>query len=345
MNDLFKNRPRVLLVSPLMFSYHVAICEAIDQLGFDPVWWNDKAGASTLYKIALRLLPGITRRLTSNHFLSSIEKLPADSIDHILIIKGEGLNEKIVRRLRESQPQATLGLYLWDSVSNNKGIWDIVPVADAVASFDPVDAQANGWRYRPLFARNVAPYTADEAQKRFDWCFIGTIHSDRHRVINRLRQVSGGAERSFVFAYFQSSLVLKIRKLFDWTLWSAPSGTLSTTPMAAADVAHIIARSRAVLDVEHPQQRGLTMRTIETLLSGNKLLTTNQHLLASDLFDASRAQLIDRKTPRIDQTFLNQPVKPIPQELRDRYSCEAWAKELLDMQSHRVRNTAQPGNT
>ncbi len=47
------------------------------------------------------------------------------------------------------------------------------------------------------------------------------------------------------------------------------------------------------------------MRTIETLLAGNKLLTTNQHLLDSDLYDASRAQIIDRNTPRIDHAFVS----------------------------------------
>ena len=132
-------------------------------------------------------------------------------------------------------------------------------------------------------------------------------------------------------------MVLKLRKLFDWTLWCAPKGTLSTMPMSAADVARITSQSRAVLDVEHPRQRGLTMRTIETLLAGNKLLTTNNHLLDCDLYDASRAQIIDRNAPRIDPAFLDQAVKPISQELRDRYSCEAWAKELIDIQSHRVR--------
>lgn len=345
MNDSSQNQPRVLLVSPLTFSYHVAICEALERLGFEPIWWNDKADVSTLYKIALRLLPGPTRHLTAAHFLAEIEKLPDDSIDHILIIKGEGLNARVVRRLRERQSRATLGVYLWDSVGNVKGIWDILPMADAVASFDPVDARANGWKYRPLFARNVALSTEDQLQKDFDWCFIGTIHSDRHRVISRLRQASVGAARSFVFAYFQSPMVLRIRKLFDWTLWSAPPGTLSTIPMPAADVARVIARSRAVLDVEHPRQRGLTMRTIETLLTGKKLLTTNQHLLECDLYDASRAQLIDRHAPRIDQAFLNEPAAPLSQALRDRYTCEAWAKELIDMQVHSVRNTAPGVNT
>lgn len=341
MSEAVKSMSRVLLVAPLTFNYHVSICDALREIGFDPTWWNDKASTSTLYKLALRLLPRCTRLITEKHFIDQIDRMPADSVDHVLLIKAEGLNARVVRHLRERHPSATLGLYLWDGMENVEGIGELAPLADAVSSFDPVDARKYGWNYRPLFARNVAISATDQVPKAFDWCFIGTIHSDRHRVISRLRHVSGGAAKSFVFAYFQSPMVLRVRKLFDWTLWAAPSGTLSTTPMAAADVARIIARSRAVLDVEHPRQRGLTMRTIETLLAGNKLLTTNQHLLDCDLYDASRAQIIDRNAPRIDHVFLSQPVKPVPQELRDSYSCEAWAKELIDMQSHRVRSAGQ----
>lgn len=333
--------PRVLLVSPLTFSYHVAICDALREIGFDPTWWNDKASTSTIYKIALRLLPKLTRLLTEKHFMDKIDQLPEDSVDHVLIIKAEGMTARVVRHLRARQPRASLGLHLWDGQENVNGINKLVPLADAVSSFDPVDARENGWNYRPLFARNTAMSAASYEPKVFDWCFIGTIHSDRHRVISRLRKVTGGTARSFVFAYFQSPLVLKLRKLIDWTLWSAPKGTLSTMPMAAVDVARITVRSRAVLDIEHPRQRGLTMRTIETLLAANKLLTTNQSLLECDLYDASRAQIIDRNDPRIDQVFLSQAVKPISQELRDRYSCKAWVKELIDIQSSKVRSAGQ----
>ena len=341
MSEIISSRPRVLLVSPLMFSYHVTICDALRQIGFDPIWWNDKASTSTFYKLALRLMPRLTRFVTEKHFIVQIDKMPADTVEHVLLIKAEGMTARVVRHLRARQPRATCGIYLWDSKKNVVGIDQLVPLADAVSSFDPVDARENSWNYRPLFARNIAVQAAGDEPKVFDWCFIGTIHSDRHRVISKLRKVTGDATRSFVFAYFQSPMVLKIRKLVDWTLWFAPKCTLSTVPMSMTDVARITAQSRAVLDVEHPRQHGLTMRTIETLLAGKKLLTTNHHLLDCDLYDASRAQIIDRKTPRIDHAFLDQAVEPIPQELRDRYSCETWVKELIDAQSHQTFGVLQ----
>ncbi len=331
MSQPSRKNSRILLIAPLTFSYHVAICEALQQIGYEPTWWNDKAGTSTAYKIALRLFPSLTRRWTQSHFLRLIDTLPSRSVDHVLVIKGEGLNAGTVAHLRARQPCATLGLYLWDSVDNVKGTRSIAPLFDAISSFDPVDARENGWHYRPLFARQVALSAPEQLHKDFDWCFIGTIHSDRHKVITRLRRATS-AHRSFVFAYFQGSSVLRVRKLFDWTLWSAPLGTLSTVPMPAGEVAAVIARSRAVLDVEHPRQRGLTMRTIETLLTGKKLLSTNRHLIDCDLYDTTRAELIDRHAPTLQQAFLDAPVRPVPPELRARYTCEAWIAELLDKQ-------------
>jgi len=322
----------VLLICPLTFSYHVAISEALQAMGHGVTWWNDKASTSTGYKLALRLMPGITRRLTQAHYLKLIAALQT-APRHILLIKAEGLTDKVVRRLRERFPGASMGLYLWDGVENVKGVERLAPLFDAVSTFDPVDACQYGWNYRPLFARNVALTAAPSATKDYDWSFVGTVHSDRHKVIHRLRSHYGERMRCFVFAYFQSPLVLALRKLADPTLWAAPRGTLSTASMAAKDVAQIVARSCAVLDVEHPRQRGFTMRTIETLLAGKKLITTNQHLVSSDLYDASRVCLIDREAPRIPREFLDTPVAPVAAELHDRYSCAGWAHELLGLQT------------
>lgn len=322
---------QLLLICPLTFSYHVAITEVLKAMGHHVTWWNDKASASTVYKVLLRLLPDVTRHFTEGHYLSLIAALPS-TLQHILVIKGEGLTEKVVRRLRERFPQASIGLYLWDGVENLNGAEKIAPLFDAVSTFDPVDAQEFGWHYRPLFARPVALSAQSSSTKDYDWCFIGTVHSDRHKVIHRLRSHYRGRMHSFVFAFFQSPLVLAVRKLIDWTLWLAPEGSLSTVPMTAKDVSQIVARSRAVLDVEHPRQRGFTMRTIETLLAGKKLITTNQHVITSDLYDATRVCLIDRQAPRVAREFFETEVTPITPDTHDRYSCAGWARELLGLQ-------------
>ncbi len=301
-------------------------------MGYEVTWWDERASTTTWYKAALRLFPALTVRWSERSFLERLSQLDTASITHVLVIKGEGLSKRVAFKIRETLSQASIGLYLWDGVENAKGVMNILPAFDSVATFDPLDAKNFGWSYRPLFWRNISIGKDVTGAALFDWCFIGTIHSDRHRVIHRLRKRGGPEERSFVFAFFQSQLMLLMRRFVDWTLWFAPKGTLSTKSMPAAVVAQKVACSNAVLDVEHPRQRGFTMRTIETLLAGKKLVTTNEHILQSDLYHPSRVHVISRLDPFIPAEFLSKPFQAISEDIRDYYSCEGWAEELLALQ-------------
>lgn len=325
-------RGHVLLVSPLTFSYHLSISETLRSMGYGVTWWDERASSATWYKLALRLFPLMTVRWSERSFRDQLHQLEPNSITHVLVIKGEGLSQRVAHEIRQTLASASMGLYLWDGVENVKGVSKILSAFDSVATFDPVDAKNFGWTYRPLFGRNISANKDSATPVQFDWCFIGTIHSDRHRVIHRLRQRYGKQAKSFVFGYFQSPLMLFIRRLLDWTLWLAPKGTLSTKPMPAAKVAQIVECSMAVLDVEHPRQRGFTMRTIETLLAEKKLVTTNKYITACNLYHPSRVQVIDRTKPEITANFLDQHYLSIPDSFRNYYSCEGWVAELLALQ-------------
>lgn len=307
-------------------------------MGYDVTWWDERASSATWYKLALRLFPAYTVKWSECAFLQKLHQLDPTSISHVLVIKGEGLSRRVALEMRKTLASASMGLYLWDGVENVKGVSNILSAFDSVATFDPVDAKNFGWTYRPLFWRNISVAKGVTETTLFDWCFIGTIHSDRHRVIHRLRQRGGPQMRSFVFAYFQSPLMLFMRRLVDWTLWLAPKDTLSTKSMSAVDVAKKVECSRAVLDVEHPRQRGFTMRTIETLLAGKKLVTTNKHILTSNLYHPSRVHVINRVNPSIPTTFLSQSYVEVPESLRKYYSCKGWMSELLALQDSAKNN-------
>lgn len=332
----------VLLISPLTFSYHEIICAALRDSDYEVTWWNDRASDGALYKIALRLAPRWAKRASASHYQRLLNGLPASTITDLLVIKGEGLSRTVIEALRAKMPDASMGLYLWDGVENVPGVLEAAGLFDSVSTFDPEDAATHGWHFRPLFARDVAKGAGSAGSQptvshRFDWCFIGTLHSDRHRVISRLRDATPSG-RSFVFGYLPGKLVFALRYLTDRSLWRAPKGSLSIRSMPARDVAAIVSQSGAVLDVEHPRQRGLTMRTIETLLAGKKLLTTNKLIVNSDLFDASRADVIDRNKPAVAASFIAQPFKPVPPEIAATYSCKAWIGEIL-MYQRQARST------
>ena len=340
------HRPKhVLLVSPFVFSYHESICETLRSLGYEVTWWDERASSASIYKLALRLLPAWTRRWSERRFTQRLSQLDPAAISHVLIIKGEGISRKMVHLIRHKLSHASMGLYLWDGVENVRGASTILDAFDTVATFDPEDAARRHWTHRPLFARGSPGAQVAGPEMAYDWCFIGTLHSDRHRVIHRMRKRCAGRYRSFVFGYFPGKLARALRYLFDWSLWVAPKGSLSIKSMSASEVQAVVRSARAVFDVEHPRQRGLTMRTIETLLAGKKLITTNRHILDSDLYHPSRVHVISRQEPDLADDFLDSPFLPLPAELRRRYSSEAWITDLLDLQDaarHRTDLAATP---
>lgn len=323
----------VLLICPQTFSYHDSISKTLKSMGYSITWWNDRAKNTTFYKCALRMFPLLTVSWSEKFFYKKLNQIDRSSITHVLVIKGEGISRRCAQRLREAFPSASMGLYLWDGIENAKGALEISSIFDSVATFDPKDAEELGWFYRPLFGCNISD-KKEVLKERFDWCFIGTIHSDRYRVIHRLSRSCDKRLRTFIFGYFQSPFIFYFRHLIDWSLWFAPAGTLSTKPMNFPEVLEVIRSSKAVVDIEHPRQRGLTMRTIETLLAEKKLVTTNKNIVMSNLYDPSRTYVISRKTPEIPIDFLNQPYRALPLELKDYYSCEGWAKELLQLQDN-----------
>lgn len=333
-------RKHVLLISPLTFSYHVSICAALRELGHEVTWWDERASSKSLYKLALRAFPRLTKRWSETHFSAKLAELSGARVTDVLVIKGEGLSADMTRQLRAALRPRSMRLYLWDGVENVRGVSDIAGSFDSVATFDPKDAEEWHWLYRPLFARNIANQDSDATIPIYDWCFIGTLHSDRHRVIHRLRKLGRSrGVRSFVFGYLHSPMVKAMRMLVDWTLWLAPAGSLSTRSMPYEDVLEVVRSSRSVLDVEHPRQRGLTMRTIETLLAGKKLVTTNLHIAHSDLYHPSRVSVISRERPEVLPEFLEAPFLPVPAHLREKYSVKGWATELLEGPSRPLMNT------
>jgi len=192
-----------------------------------------------------------------------------------------------------------------------------------------VDAERLGWRLRPLFAREESLTDAGPPEScLYDWSFIGTLHSDRYRVVEKLRR-SDPSRRTYVFGFAPSRLLMAVRLLSDWSLWRVSRRTISTRALSAAEVAQVCRSSRATLDIEHPRQRGLTMRTIETLLSGRKLITSNRHILESDLYHPSRVHVISREAPFVPASFFETTFEPLLPAVRAAYSLRRWITDLV----------------
>jgi hypothetical protein len=334
-----KNQPDTLVICAPFFSYHQIIIGELESRGHSVVWWSDRISENSLYKILLRISPKTVARFSRGSFENKAGILVKKYIKNVLVVKGEGLSTATVKFLRNSMPDARFHLYLWDGLENVRGALDMAPLFDTVSSFDPDDAKRFGWHYRPLFASNTekSPKVAMGRWKH-DWIFIGSLHSDRYKILRRLVFNSANL-RSFVYCFIPGKLAWLLRHITDWSLWQPGTIKISTLSLTSKMVGQIVDEARAVVDIEHPRQRGLTMRTIETLMAHRKLITTNSRIRDTDLFDESRVCIINRNNPVIPEQFLDTPFLPFSSSIRERYSIRGWMNDILKNENSSVART------
>lgn len=324
-------RPRLLVICPPFFGYDRAIAAAAEAAGYAVTLMDARASTSAAYKIGLKLAPGLTRAATARTMAARLADLPDPAgIDTVLLVKGDGMTVEAVRQLRQIAPRARVVAYLWDSLDNMRGMGPALALADRVFSFDRGDCAGFGWSYQPLFARRTASAGASASQPKplWDWSFIGSLHSDRHRVLRALVADNPGL-RWFVHCYVQNRIVRLFRAISDRGVLGAGPPPLSMQVLDYARYAEVTAQSRAVVDIEHPAQTGLTMRTIETLIGGKKLITTNAAVRDSDLFHPDRVAVIDRAAPRIPAGFLASAFPAFAPGQAEGYLIDAWLAKLL----------------
>ena len=67
-------------------------------------------------------------------------------------------------------------------------------------------------------------------------------------------------------------------------------------------------KSKVILDINHPYQRGLTLRTFEAL-GAKKIITTNQEIKKFPFYNENNVFVIDRTNIRLNKSFLKLLIK------------------------------------
>jgi glycosyltransferase involved in cell wall biosynthesis len=225
-------------------------------------------------------------------------------------------------------------LYFWDSLRNSPGSLALLREADCVFTFDPHDAKAHQLELLPLFFVDATKPPTSLTPSRFQMSFIGSAHCDRLRVISKVqRQVLG---KIFIFVYFPSKLIFYFRMFFDRSFRYFKKGELSLVPMSKKATEDIFTSSTAVLDVHHLHQAGLTMRTIESLALGRKLITTNETIREYPFFDPQTIFVVDRRNPVVPESFFLESAGPDVAAKMHEYEITKWVSKVLSggQQSH-----------
>lgn len=330
---------RVLLVSPSFFGYESAIAGALRAQGHVVDVIDERPSNRPLARAVVRIAPWALARRVGEHFAARSREISANEYDVVVVIKGEVVPEWFLRDLRAANPAARFVLYVYDSVSNSPQWLVKRDVFDEVFSFDRVDARRlPGITYKPLF---YAPtFRPGDAPRDVDLSFVGTLHGDRHAFVNAVA-AAVPPERRLIFFYSPARWFVWVRKALLPRFRSIRPSQIETEPLSQAEVADVMRRSKAVVDLQRPGQSGLTMRTFEVLASGAALITANPTIAEEDFYDPARILIVPAEPALIDRgtvaAFIaRQPERASSPAGFEAHALATWAGELMAHAGERV---------
>ncbi len=318
---------RILFIGMDFYDYASRIGAAFERLGHS-VDFHAIEDRSFAAKAAKKLAPAAYEARRAAYHDRLIESTAGTEYDVVLFIQVHQMRHSALERLRALHPAAHFVLYNWDSLTTH----DFRPWLrhfDHPATFDPDDARALGIAYLPLFAvPRFFEIDRTRAPER-DLYFVGAIGSmNRFDALARLHRFCEGAGLSARF-HLVCSPVVRLQ------LWRAGKSLPGVTG-DSIDFEGIVAMmetSRATFDFANHAQSGYTMRLIENMCAGIKIITENPRILNEPFYRPDRFLLVDGHDFSAVPDFLATPITSQPDVAA--FHVDNWARQLIERTEHR----------
>lgn len=330
----FLKDKRVLMFAPKFFGYENEISKKIKEKCADCVFFDERAEPSVFEKICIRLnyRKIIMRKITS-YYQEIINTFSEDYFDYVIFFNPETITVELLKKLKEKQKSAKFILYMWDSFGNKPHTKEILPYFEKKYSFNKKDCDGCEIKFRPLFF--IDTYDSDKnnllnQKNDIDIGFIGTIHSDRYKILKKLRTLAEecGLKTNY-YMFFPNKLLYYKYKFENWTKEKICINDFKFVSLNSSEVLAYLNKCKTVIDIQHPKQIGLTMRTIEMLGLKKKLITTNTDIVNYDFYNENNICVIDRENIKIDKSFFASDYNYDTDNYREKYSLDFFINELL----------------
>jgi hypothetical protein len=329
--NFFKGQS-ILLISPMFFGYEFAVRDKLTAMGAEVTLFDDRPNNGLIARSLIRIDKKLFAYKIDIYYKSIAQQINDRHFNIVFLLNPEALPTSFLEMCKSRWPKALYVMYMWDSIKNRKHTMDFVPFCDRVFTFDRDDAKLDRFAFKPLFYLDLYSSIRDANNPiDYDICFMATIHSDRYAIAKQVRDwcdVNG--LKSFFYFFMHEPALYYFNKLKNKNI-SPSLSEISFTKMSAAEIVEVVAGSKVVLDIQHPNQTGLTMRTLETMGAGKKLITTNERIKDYDFYEPDRFLVLDRSNPtqNLDPNFFSSQPGRAKEDTIESYSIGSWLKDLL----------------
>jgi hypothetical protein len=315
-------KKNVLFIGLNYHEYTRAIVDEIRRLGHDVTYHDIQPGHFDL-KVYRKFFPDTYPQKLDQYHQGILAAESGKNYDLVLFLQTHQVQPATMQRIRNAFAGAEFVLYNWDAVTNH----DYRPYMrffDRIYTFDPEDASALGIKYLPLFCiRNfLGLQRRCKSQSTY---FVGNVvNPRRYAAVQAFKQYC--ADEDIDFQYFLSSSTHGYTQIIKNGHWPRD---VSLRSIPAARFRDMIETSNAVFDFANHQQAGYTMRVIENLCAGKKLITNNPRIVHESFYSEDRIHVFGGHDFSGVKAFLERPLQR-PQETFPAFHVDAFARKLMD---------------
>lgn len=327
MINLDLNGKKIYIFCPSFFGYDEDIKKEIESLGAKVSLFDERVFTNIFGKALIRLNFRSIIKYFIEYFYTKNLLRNIDDIDYVLLINPETITPSILQKAKNINPKVKIITYMWDSFKNKQFSKEYIKESDSFFTFDPQDAIEYKIEFLPLFFVHDYKGIKESFQYRYDYSFIGTAHSER---FNTVKNITNNSTAKFLFFYCPSKFVYLYKKYLKKELNGVQFHDISFSSMKRCDILNVVQASKVVIDISHPSQVGLTMRSIEMLGARKKIITTNTEIRNYNFYHPNNILCIDQNTTQyqIDE-FVKLQYHELPSDIYKDYNINSWIKKLF----------------
>jgi hypothetical protein len=281
---------KLLFIAPKFFNYEKEIINELSSYYCKIIFKTEVPFQSAFSFYAIRRFSKkIAQKALENYNKKLIALIINQDIDRIFIIRGFGLNEEFLSSIKRLNKKIEVFHYQWDSFNIVPNGQTIAKYSDFNYSFDKCDVAKNPlFTHLPLFSLLKKSYIKSSLVN--DILFIGTYHSDRINISNRVEEyckLNNLLYSKYLYMPFYSF----IRNRFQGNY--IKYSDVKFRKMSYKKYQKAMLNSKVIVDSPYKTQCGATMRTIETLSLDKKLITTNKNIFSEKFYSDKNILVLD----------------------------------------------------
>jgi len=248
-----------------------------------------------------------------------------EQYDKVILINGMAEQWLFHPRWRQS-PRPDTFFFLWDPArcpryAPGPARLEQLKALHKAYAFQREDCADFALRFNSTFYAPPPPgVLPGQPEQRWDVLFLG-VPKDR---LPQLRDLHAQFSAMGLRVYFRIGLTyydqLEPEQAQGWTV--------TREWMAYSDYLRLALQSRCLLDLYQSIQTGFSLRVMEHLFFGLKLLTNNRVIRQAEFYHPNNIFVLGEDDLNGLKDWLDLPFIPIAEEIREYYTVEKWAERF-----------------